>query len=308
MAQDEGFAEAWREHRAGMVDLAFRMLGDIGEAEDVVQEAFSRLAAAAPAELEDTRAWLVVVTSRLCLDQLRSARSRRERPQEPPVIESSLAQHPAAGPPPVDPADQVTLDDRVQEALGVVLERLSPSERVVLVLHDVFQLPFDDIARTVGRAAPACRQIALRARRKVVDQGAARRFEVNPGEHRRVTERFIAACASGSLERLMDVLDPQAWGLLAPFGRTGTGADVVAANLARFWGPWVTLVSLPAGGTSLLAFVDRELVALLELAIEGDRVLSIRITADPAKLPQLMAARPEGLDPALGEPLDGLRQ
>src|SRR6266702_7320756 len=139
-AEQDGSAisRAYAEHRPYLVDLAFRMLGDIGAAEDIVQDAFSRLLRADFAEIEDERGWLIVVTSRLCLDQIRSARSRRERPHDSGEIEFVTGQAPAPRRDSGDPADRVTLDDSVRLALLVVLQRLSPAERVVLVLHDIF--------------------------------------------------------------------------------------------------------------------------------------------------------------------------
>src|SRR5258708_8699477 len=157
-------SQAYADHRPYLVDLAFRMLGDIGGAEDVVQDAFSRLMRADLGEIEDERGWLIVVTSRLCLDQIRSARSRRERAHDAIAIEFVA---PPAEPALADPADRVTFDDGVRLALLVVLQRLSPAERVAFVLHDIFRLPFDEVAETVGRSTPACRQLARRARQKI---------------------------------------------------------------------------------------------------------------------------------------------
>src|SRR5499427_10312190 len=158
---DEAVIKAWNAHRPYLVDLAFRMLGDIGAAEDVVQDAFWRLLRARPGEIEDERGWLIVVTSRLCLDQIRSARSRRERAHDPGDFEAAAPPAPSGL---ADPADQVTFDDSVHLALLVVLQRLTPAERVVFVLHDIFGMPFPVVAQTVGRTAPACRQLARRAR------------------------------------------------------------------------------------------------------------------------------------------------
>src|ERR1700758_5621118 len=164
------------------------MLGDIGAAEDAVQDAFSRLIGAGPGEIEDYRGWLIVVTSRLCLDQIRSARARRERAYDAADIEFIAATQPGL----TDPADRITFDDQVRIALLVMLQRLTPAERVVFVLHDVFSVPFDTIAETAGRSAPACRQLARRARQKIAagqaglgpsDLGQ----EVAASEHRAVT-------------------------------------------------------------------------------------------------------------------------
>jgi RNA polymerase sigma-70 factor (ECF subfamily) len=142
---------AYREHRPYLVDLAFRMLGDIGAAEDVVQDAFWRLMSADIEQIEDERGWLIVVTSRLYPDRIRSARSRRERSHDSVDIEFAALSVQPAQPPPADSADRVTFDGSVRLALLVVLQKLSPAERVVFVLHDIFQMPFDTIAQTVGR-------------------------------------------------------------------------------------------------------------------------------------------------------------
>jgi RNA polymerase sigma-70 factor (ECF subfamily) len=274
--------EAWREHRPYLVDLAFRMLGDIGEAEDVVQEAFSRLLRSDIAQIEDARGWLIVVTSRLCLDQVRSARWRRQRPQD---LAERDARLPATGAGFGDPADRVTLDESVQLALLVVLERLTPAERVVFVLHDLFQLPFDTVAETVGRSAPTCRQLARRARQKVQSAEGPGRYLVMGREHRRLTEKFVAACATGDLAGLLDVLDPQVSGEvdLLP-SRVLSGADRVARNLLVYVGPGATLVSCPAPQPVLLSFQDRKLTAVLALTITKDRITAIHAIADPAKL------------------------
>ena len=149
--------EAWRRHRPYLVNLAYQMLGDVGDAEDVAQEAFLRLSRVDLNSIDDVRGWLTVVASRLCLDQVRSARARYERPGE-------VDERPA--PRRLDPADRVTLDDEVRTALMEVLRRLSPGERVAFVLHDVFGVPFDTIAETVGRPVGTCRQLARRARAK----------------------------------------------------------------------------------------------------------------------------------------------
>jgi RNA polymerase sigma factor (sigma-70 family) len=179
--QDGGkISQAYREHRPYLVDLAFRMLGDIGAAEDVVQDAFARLLRTGPGEIDDERGWLIVVTSRLCLDQISSARLRRERAHDPGEIEAAA---PAAQPELADPADRVSFDDSVHLALLVVLQRLTPAERVALVLHDIFQMPFETVAQTMGRTAAACRQLATRARQRISGDGSAR-FEVTSAEHR----------------------------------------------------------------------------------------------------------------------------
>ena len=293
----EKITQAYLAHRAYLVDLAFRMLGDIGLAEDVVQDAFYRLMQADPGQIEDERGWLIVVTSRLCLDQIKSARSRRERAHDASEIEyaAPAAARDRAGAL-ADPADRVTFDDSVRLALLVVLERLSPAERVVFVLHDIFQMPFDEIAESVGRPVPTCRQLARRARLKIAAGQEAARFEIPSAEHREVTEKFIAACARGDLNGLLDVLAPDAWGEvdLGP-GATRhppvtVGAEHVARNLLYYWGPRATLVSLPvAGQPALLGFIDRQLAGVLVFTMRGDVIQAVQVIGDPRKLAFLRA-------------------
>jgi RNA polymerase sigma-70 factor (ECF subfamily) len=282
MPSDDPVSQAWRAHRPYLVDLAFRMLGDVGAAEDVVQEAFSRLLAARPGEIDDERGWLIVVTSRLCLDQIKSARSRRERPADV----ATLDRHPTIARS-LDPADRVTLDDSIRLALIVVLERLSPSERVAFVLHDIFQLPFDMIAETVGRTPASCRQLARRARQKIEADENVEPETVDLAQHQLITERFIAACSSGDVTQLLSVLDPDAAGTIDTRERlTVVGAERVAGNLVRYWsGPEVSLVSQPVGDhAALLGFVDRTLAGIFLFTVEGELIKKIHVLADPSKL------------------------
>ena len=281
--------QAYRDHRPYLIDLAFRMLGDIGAAEDAVQDTFTRLLAADVGEIGDERGWLIVVTSRLCLDRIRSARARRERPHDSAEIE--FVAPPAQGAL-ANPADRVTLDDSVSLALLVMLQRLSPAERVAFVLHDIFGMPFPTVAETVGRTAPACRQLAKRARRKIAEGQPGTRFDVASAEHRAVTEKFIAACAGGDLDGLLAVLAPDAWGDIdlgpdGPVLEVVHGAAQVARNLLRFWGT-ATLVSQPlAGQPALLGFRDRDLAAVLVLGMRGEVIESVHVIADPRKLAAL---------------------
>jgi RNA polymerase sigma-70 factor, ECF subfamily len=289
-------AAAWRGNRTHLVDLAFGMLGDIASAEDAVQEAFVRLARVGPDQIEDVRGWLIVVTSRICLDRIRSAEARREKACDTVTIES--AGPPATQSQPVDPADRVTLDDEVSLALMVVLQRLKPAERVVFVLHDIFQTPFDGIAETVGRPAATCRQLARRARMKIASEAAwSDPATVGLAEQRLVTERFIQACSSGDLSALLKLLDPDVWGDvdLGEFHpRTGTvarGRDQVAGNLMLYYyGSRSTLVWNPIGGrAAVLAFVDNELWAVILLTIADEAVKRIHAVADPRKIEILRA-------------------
>jgi RNA polymerase sigma-70 factor, ECF subfamily len=274
--------EAWRRHRPYLVNLAYQMLGDVGDAEDVAQEAFLRLSRTDPNEIEDIRGWLTVVAGRLCLDQVRSARARYERPGDIGPEVAALNQSHR-----LDPADRITLDDEVRAALLEVLRRLSPGERVSFVLHDVFGVPFDAIAETVGRPVGTCRQLARRARAKFA-LTQPKPGDVPVAEHQLVTEKFITACANGDLQALAAVLDPTVWGVgtlladPAPPPQINHGPHDVAVNLLRYLGPGVTVVCGPVGQPVLLAFAERRLFAVIVLTIRDHLVTKIEATADPS--------------------------
>ncbi|HEY4021444.1 MAG TPA: RNA polymerase sigma factor SigI [Pseudonocardiaceae bacterium] len=281
------FTTSWQLHRGYLVDLAYRMLGDVGAAEDMVQEAFARLARA-DEDIVDERGWLTVVTSRLCLDQIRSARARHERPQDTALLED---QTPVATSRPVDPADRITLDDQVRQALSVVLARLGPDERVVFILHDVFATPFDAIAETLGRPVATCRQLARRARKKIED--SANGTPVSPIEHRLITEKFITACTNGDLDALLSVLHPTVWGR-ADFGpdaplkpQTNRGIERVANGLMFFYhAQHAVMVTDPGGDPlALLAFINRKLFATMHLTVENGLITSIQVRADLSVFP-----------------------
>jgi RNA polymerase sigma-70 factor (ECF subfamily) len=277
-------ADAWRRHRPYLVNLGYQILGDVGDAEDVAQEAFLRLSRVGPGEIDDVRGWLTVVTSRLCLDQVRSARTRYERLSQPDHADLDAV---VAESRTLDPADRVTLDDEVRTALMEVLRRLSPGERVAFVLHDVFGVPFDTIAETVGRPIGTCRQLARRARSKFT-AAQPKLSEVESAEHQLVTEKFITACANGDIAALTAVLDPTVWGVgtvladPAPPPQINHGPVAVATNLMRYLGPGITLVSGPAGQHVVLAFAERRLFAAIVLTIRGPLVTKIEAIADPS--------------------------
>jgi RNA polymerase sigma-70 factor (ECF subfamily) len=270
---------AWRDHRPYLVNLAYQMLGDVGEAEDVAQEAFLRLARAEPTEIDDVRAWLTVVAGRLCLDQMRSARARHEHPDESGAVDDSRSTE-------LDPADRITLDDEVRTALLEVLRRLSPGERVAFVLHDVFQMPFDEIAAAVGRPVGTCRQLARRARSKFAE-ASPRMSDVTGVEHQLVTDRFINACANGDLAALTAVLDPTVWGAAtflgdpAPPPQINHGRELVARNLLRFLSRG-TLVTGVVGEPVVFAFAHRRLIAVLVLTVRDGLIAKIEATVDPS--------------------------
>ncbi|MBV9286156.1 MAG: sigma-70 family RNA polymerase sigma factor [Acidimicrobiia bacterium] len=283
-APDDRLADVWSAHRRYLVDLAFRMVGSLSEAEDAVQEAFIRLLDTELDELEDVRGWLVVVTGRICLDHMGSARVRHAAGTEvPPDVTTATP----------DPSDVVTLDDSIRMAMAVVLERLTPPERAAFVLHDVFQFSFDDVASIVGRSAAACRQLASRARRRMQEETGPARFAVEAAEEREVVERFIAACAGGNIEDLLAVLDPDVVGH-AELGFLPhvdvEGRDNVAPRVLALFGPQTgtTLVSVPINGEpGILAFRSNRPFALMVLRTKRGLVDHIGSVADPRQLAYL---------------------
>jgi RNA polymerase sigma-70 factor (ECF subfamily) len=286
-------ASAWRADRAYLIDLAYRMLGDIGAAEDVVQEAFLRLdLVEPPGEVRDPRGWLTVVTSRLCLDRIRSAHDRRERPSDIAWLDSalSLGRQTVVG-----PADRVTLDEEVSEALLILLQRLSPAERVAFVLHDVFQLPFDQVAEILGKPSATCRQLAKRARAKVAaGPPTAKRGEVADHELHKLSQAFLAACANGDLQALTAVLHDEVWGAadftsgdppqLRPrrsSNQVQRGADRIARTLLRFFGDNVTIVSAPAAsGLAFLAYLQRRPYATITAAVDAGLLTNLHVVVN----------------------------
>jgi RNA polymerase sigma-70 factor (ECF subfamily) len=243
---------------------------DLRDAEDAVQEAFTRLARIDIATIDDPEGWLVVVTTRLCLDRLRT---RRRHPTD--VLE--VAGDPF-DPHALDPSNRITLVDNVTLAMHALLERLSPAERTSFVLHDVFQYSFDDVANIVGRSPAACRQLASRARRTLQTESATGRFPVDSALQQQISERFIEACAGGDLEGLLTLLDPAVDGAgdIAP--RVVVGAAQVAPGILRYLGPPASpaLLYLPVGDRiGVVAMRDRRVLALVLLTIENGLVVHV---------------------------------
>src|SRR2546425_4744867 len=284
----ERFNEAWSNYRGFLLDVAYRLLGSYSEAEDTVQEAFTKLLRTDLDPIEDVRAWLVVVVSRLCLDQLRSARVRREAYVGPWFPEHLIRSDAALS----DPADIVTMDESVRLALLIVLERMSPAERVVFVLHDVFDFPFERVAPMVKRSPAACRQLASRARRRINEEAASQRFAIDPQEQRRVVDAFIAACAGGDLKALLPLLDPSVvgWadvgGTLAVVSQPNIGRETVAPQVMRFFGdPATTLIAREINGEpGIIALRNGVVAAVLALAVKDHLITRIYAVVDPRKL------------------------
>jgi len=221
-------ADGFEDHRDHLLGVAYRMLGSWAEAEDAVQEAWLRYAASRPDDLADPRGWLTTVTARICLDVLRSARVRRESYVGQWLPEPVVSRLPAGGP---DPADRVARTDEVSLALLVVLDRLGPEQRVAFVLHDVFAVPFEEIAAALGTSVPAARQLASRARRAVADGGV--RHDRDRAQQRRVLAAFLDAAERGDIDGLLAVLAPDI--VVIGDGATATRTPVTGAlRVARF--------------------------------------------------------------------------
>ncbi len=274
------------------MDVAYRMLGSVSDAEDAVQEAYARLVRADIDEIDDVRGWLVTVTSRLCLDQLRSAQSKRTS-YVGPWLPEPVVDGPSLG---ADPADRVTLDDTVRMALLVVLEQLSPAERTAFVLHDIFQLPFDEVASIVGRTPAACRQLASRARQHVGAEAGSARFHPDAGEQRQLAERFAAAVTNGDLAALLEVLDPDAKGEADSGGfvpgatrHPVFGRSRVARGLLRaIEGLGVEFrVADVNGEPGVVGVQAGRIVAAIVFTTRNRKIHHIRAVLNPAKLAHL---------------------
>jgi RNA polymerase sigma-70 factor (ECF subfamily) len=268
-----------------MLDLGFSMLLDLREAEDVVQEAFTRLARTGIDGIDDPEAWLVVVTSRLCVDRLRT---RQRHPTDAlDFVDDPFDAHA------LDPEGQVTLADNVTLAMHALLERLSPAERTSFVLHDVFRYSFEEIATIVGRTPASCRQLASRARRSLQAESASGRFPVDAKLQRQLAERFIDACAGGDLEGLLGLLDSAVEGAGDTVPGVVVGAAQVAPGILRYLGPPAspTLLHLPVGDRiGIVAMRDRRVLALVLLTIENGLVVHIDALAGPGPRAAVSAA------------------
>ncbi|MEU6079897.1 RNA polymerase sigma factor SigJ [Streptomyces sp. NPDC047108] len=285
----------FEEYRTRLWGVAYRITGSVADADDAVQETWLRWQALPDGEARNPRAYLTTVISRICYDQLGSARSRRETYVGPWLPEPVVGDDRV-----LDPQDRVTLDESVGIALLTVLERLTPAERTAFVLHDVFAVPFGEIAEVVGRSPDSVRQLASRARKHVRATGAPRR-SVDRGQHRQAVEAFLAAVTGGDFDGLMAVLDPDVvW-------RSDGGGKVTAARIpvtghekvARFvhrltergYDPErMAVLVRDVNGAPGLVFVDTvgEQAAVLSFTVgEDGRITGIDAILNPEKLRHL---------------------
>ncbi|GAB2872374.1 sigma-70 family RNA polymerase sigma factor [Streptomyces deserti] len=289
-------ARRFEERRGRLRAVAYRMLGSVSEAEDAVQEAWLRLDRAGGDGIGDLGAWLTTVVSRVCLDMLRSRTARREEPYGQSMPEVGTGDM---------PEDEVLLADSVGLALLVVLDTLSPAERVAFVLHDLFGVPFDRIAPVVERSLPAAKKLASRARRKVRGVPAVSGAELE--RHRHVVEVFLAAARGGDLGALLDVLAPdvvrRADPAVLPPGMPSElrGARAVAEGTVLLRGrARFAATALVDGAVGVVVAPRGRLLCVLTVAVEDGRVTAYEVIAEPARLRRLDLAV---LDPAvLGMP------
>lgn len=280
MENQKFLAEQFEAHRSHLQRVAYRMLGASGEADDAVQEAWLRLSRADTAGVDNLGGWLTTVVARVCLDVLRSRKARREDPLEGEPVPA--AGHAATA----DPERDAELADSVGLALLVVLEALAPAERVAFVLHDMFDLPFEEIAPIVGRSPTAARQLASRARRRV--RGSAKAPEADVASQRKVVDAFLAAARSGDMPGLLAVLDPDvvlhADRAAVRLGGVAElrGAEAVAANFrGKAQQARPVLVD---GALGVVVAPQGRLLLVLELTFAGDRIAAIDTVADPGRL------------------------
>ena len=284
MNEHELLAERFEANRSHLRKVAYRMLGSPTDAEDAVQEAWLRLSRSGTSGVENLGGWLTTVVARVCLDMLRSRKSRREEPFDARVPEPLAARED-----PIDPEHEALLADSIGLALLVVLETLAPAERVAFVLHDMFDLPFDEIAPIVGRSPTAARQLASRARRRV--QGAAMVTEPDLARQRKVVDAFLAASRGGDFDALLAVLDPDVV-LRADRAAVQTGAqeevrgaEAVArtfAGRARAARP-----ALVNGAAGLVWAQGGRPRVVFEFKITRGKIVGIELVADPERLRQL---------------------
>src|ERR671921_1522628 len=290
MDEQEFLAKRFEEHRSHLRAVAYRMLGSLSEADDAVQEAWFRLSRSETSGVENLGGWLTTVVGRGCLDMLRSRTSRRVVPLGEPLgrrVPEPLVSR-AEG---IDPEHEALLSDSVGLALLVVLETLTPAERLAFVLHDMFAVPFDEIAPIVGRSPDAARQLASRARRRV--RGADTSNEPDHTRQREVVDAFLAAARDGDFDALVAVLDPD----IVERVDTGSGTIVEvrgALNVARRAmaaasqrDGLVGRRALINGAAGWVSVLDGKLYAIGALTVHNGRITTMDVLLDPARLARL---------------------
>ena len=282
MNEREWLAERFEERRPRLRAVAYRMLGSLSDAEDAVQEAWLRVSGTAYGQIDDLGAWLTTVVARISLNMLRSRKTRSETRLPDPIIDRADG---------TSPAHAVLLADTVGLALAVVLETLVPAERVAFVLHDIFAMPFEEIAPIVERTPDAARQLASRARRHVQERKTTP--DGNVEVQLRVVAAFVAAARDGDFQRLVAVLDPEVVvrtdvGAQAGGSIETRGAEQVARSALSF--SRLGVIRLPVlvnGAPGLIAMLEGKLFAVMAFTVRGGKITQIDILRDPERLSQL---------------------
>jgi RNA polymerase sigma factor (sigma-70 family) len=284
MDDRDWLAQRFEAHRPHLRAVAYRMLGSASEADDAVQEAWIRLSRSNAGGIDNLEAWLVTAVGRVALNMLRSRRTRREEP-----LDAHLPDPIVDRPDAIDPEHEALLADSVGLALLVVLETLTPAERLAYVLHDMFSVPFDEIGAILDRSPDAARQLASRGRRRI--RGADTTPDTDQAAQREVVEAFLAAARDGDFDALVAVLDPEVvvrehWG-------GGTLVEVRGAeNVARRAGAasQLGLVARPAlinGAAGWVALRDGDVYAVGALTLQNGKITTMDILLDPARLARL---------------------
>src|SRR5215204_2729795 len=287
MTERDWLAERFEEQRDRLRAVAYRMLGSTSEADDAVQEAWLRLSRSDTSEVENLRAWLTTVVARVSLNMLRSRKSRREEALGVHVPEPIVSREDG-----VDPEHEALLADSVGLALLVVLETLAPAERLAFVLHDMFAVPFDEIAPIVGRSPTAARQLASRARRRA--RGAATSADAGLACQREAVDAFFAASREGDFEALLAVLDPDVvlridgGAVRAGLSREVRGVRAVAEQTLTFsrLSPFVR-PALVNGAAGVVVAPRGRPFAVMGFTVRRGKIVEIDVLADPARLRQL---------------------
>jgi RNA polymerase sigma-70 factor (ECF subfamily) len=294
MDEQKILAERFEANRSHLRAIAYRMLGSRSEAEDAVQDVWLRLSRADISDVDNFRGWLTTVAARVCLDMLRSRKSRREE-----ALDAEGPELPGSGEEDAEPGRDMELADSVGLALLVVLETLAPAERVAFVLHDMFDLPFDDIAPIVGRSPAAARQLASRARRRV--RGGTPAGETDRDRRQEVVEAFLAASRGGDFEALLAVLDPEVVlradhaAVAASLARAAAGAPVLAPEMrgaavvaeafrGRAQGAQRALINDVLGLAWAPGGQPR---AVFSFTVADGRIVGIDLIADPERIGEL---------------------
>jgi RNA polymerase sigma-70 factor (ECF subfamily) len=287
MDEDDWLVARFEEHRPHLKAVAYRMLGSLSEADDAVQEAWLRFSRADTDAVENMGGWLTTVTSRVCLSMLRSRGTRREEPLDTHMPDPIVTQDDS-----IDPEEEALLADSVGLALLVVFDALTPAERLAFVLHDMFAVPFDEIAPIVGRSPDAARQLASRARRRV--QGSASVPDTDLAHQRQVVDAFFAAARKGDFEGLVAVLDPDVV-LRSDGGATRPvasallrGAETVAGRALMFAQPRALVrPAIVNGAAGVVITIGGKPLSIMGFTVRGGRIVAIDVLADPERLERM---------------------